>query len=92
MKNIKTTILGILTVCAIVIILGRVGWYETHYTVDATVIKTYRNTITVEDKDHNIWDFYGTGFSVGNRVKLIINTSHTDLEKYDDEVEQAIKY
>lgn len=66
------------------------SWYETHYTRDASVTAVEGSIITAVDNNGNEWAFEGTGFFVGNRVKLTMNTMHTDSNIYDDEIVNVI--
>ena len=64
-------------------------WYETHYTREATVIDVTDNIITVVDRCDYTWSFEGDGFNVGDEVKLMMNTMHTDSNIFDDEIEDV---
>ena len=86
MKKIKVVAM-ILAVLTMLFVLGRIGWYEGHYYKDGTILSVKGTTVSVIDEDDNIWEFYGTGYTEGTQVRLTIDNNHTDLEIYDDSID-----
>ena len=62
------------------------SFVETHYTKEGNVIEINNNLIVIKDDYGYPWDFKGNGFKVNERVKLTINTNHTDSNIFDDKV------
>ena len=89
MYRIRNIVVIVVAMIIVVAILGAAGWYETHYTLTGTVVdvNTTREIVTVEDENGNLWDFYGTGFSVNDNVKMCMDTNCT-ANIYDDEIEK----
>lgn len=86
-ETARITFIMLLVITAFLI----VGHIETHYSMIATV--TYINNndyVTVVDSKGDTWAFYGTDFSIGDKVKLKMFTNCTD-SIYDDEVVGAVK-
>lgn len=76
----------IVSVIAVIVILAGVGYVNTHYTrPNCRVMEVSGEVITVEDKGGNIWEFYGEGYRVGDRVNLKMYTNCT-ADFTDDEI------
>lgn len=84
--NIKERAIAIVMLLMFLALIGRVGYWETHYTEDATVIAATGQIVTVEDDRGQVWEFYGDGYKVGNRVHLHIDNNATDTTTTDDKV------
>lgn len=82
MKKIKT----IAALLAITSCFCICSYAETHYTRKAEVIKIADNLITAEDERGYLWDFEGDGFETGDKIKLIMDTNHTDSNIFDDKI------
>ena len=89
MRGRRETAKNTILIMIIVVMFCWGSWYETHYTKEATVIDVTDNTITVVDKYDHTWSFEGDGFNVDDKVKLMMNTMHTDSNIFDDEIEDA---
>lgn len=85
----KETIKGLVIITMFFCVLGACGWYESHYTREATVIDVTNDVVTVVDKCDYVWEFYGNGFKVNDEVKMRMNTMHTDNYIFDDEIENV---
>lgn len=50
-----------------------------YYSVNGNVISfsSYHDNVTVEDTDGNLWQFYGTGYRIGDEVRLIMDDNGT---------------
>lgn len=85
---------SILVIMAGVVVINGVGIYESTYTRTAEVTKVQNdNLVTFTDATGNDWDYYfedGTDLEIGDNVKLIMNTMHTDSNIYDDEIEKIV--
>ena len=89
MQKRRKTVKNIILIMIVIIIFCLCSWYETHYIREATVIDVTDNIITVVDKYDHTWSFEGDGFNVDDKVKLIIDTMHTDSNISDDEIEDV---
>ena len=89
MREKRETAKNIILIMIIVVMFCWGSWYETHYTKEATVIDVTGNIITVVDKHDYTWSFEGDGFNVDDKVKLTMDTMHTDSNIFDDEIEDA---
>lgn len=85
-KTVLTVMLGIA-------IIGGVGTYESTYTRTAELVEVNNNLATFTDSTGNDWDYYfedGTDLEIGDNVKLIMDTKHTDNNIYDDEIKKIV--
>ena len=90
MRMIKT----VLAVMLGIAVIGGVGTYESTYTRTAEVAKVQNDSlVTFTDSTGNDWDYYfedGTDIEIGDNVKLIMDTMHTDSNIYDDEIKKIV--
>lgn len=76
----------ILKVIAVIAILASVCYVSAYYTrPNCKVIEVSGEVITVEDRGGNIWEFYGEGYCVGDKVNLKMYTNCTE-EIADDKI------
>ena len=77
-----------------VVVIGGVETYESTYTRTAKVVSVQNDSlITFTDATGNDWDYYfenGTNLEVGDNVKLIMDTMHTDSNIYDDKIKKIV--
>jgi len=85
-RRAATTIKALSLALTMSIGIYSVSWYESHYTREAKVIKVSNDIITVKDKTNNIWKFFGNDYSVNDKVRLTIDTNHTDTDIHDDKI------
>lgn len=88
-KKVKNVMLAVMVTGIAFLILGRVGWFECHYYNDATVTEIDGNNIIVTDNNDEEWIFIGDNFNVNDRVRLTMYNNHTDLNIFDDEIEDV---
>ena len=89
MRMIKIALAVMLGITAI----GSVGAYESTYTRTAEVVEVNNNLATFTDATGNDWEYYfedGTDLEIGDNVKLIMDTMHTDNNIYDDEIKKIV--
>lgn len=87
MKEKVINLLGGLLFCAILCGLGGLENYvKTSYTREAIVIECQNNICKAEDKTGNTWEFNNEGYSVGDKVKIYMNTNNTDSNIFDDKI------
>ena len=86
-KQVKTVIFAIVTIILFFIVLGRVGYHETHYNREAIVISINSDSvITVKDNTNNVWKFVGDGYTVGDEVQMLMSTEGTESIITDDKI------
>ena len=88
-QRTKEIMKNVIIIIAIVIIFCWCSWDESHYTREATVIGVIGDTVTVMDKCGYTWAFEGNDFNVNDKVKLMMNTMHTDSNIFDDKIEDV---
>lgn len=88
-QRAKEIIKNVIIIIAIVITFCWCSWDESHYTREATVIGIIGNTVTVMDECGYTWAFEGNDFNVNDKVKLMMNTMHTDSNIFDDKIEDV---
>lgn len=90
MKDKVISFVGGLVVCIILCgLLGFEDYVKTNYTREATIVSYYEDSCIAEDNCGNEWCFIGEGYEVGDKVKLYMNTNHTDSNIYDDEIKNV---
>ena len=87
--KMRQIIINIVTMMIVITMFCWCSWYEAHYVREATVIDVTDNIITVVDESEQSWQFKGNGFKVNDRVRLTMNTMHTDSNVLDDVIESA---
>lgn len=81
----------LLITIAILIGIAFCSYYEVTYTREATVIRVEDEKVFAQEREGYIWDFYGDGFSIGDKVELIMDTNNTDSMIKDDIVKKVRK-
>lgn len=82
----RELIVGAIVLVLFFLLVGRVGYWETHYNRDAQVISVSGDLVTVRDKAGFTWEFYGDDFHKGENVRLLMFTNGTDSIVRDDEI------
>lgn len=90
-NKVKEVVIMVLAFGAFLLLFGRIGYHETHYTMTGVVKTVHGSEVTVETEDGHRWGFYGTGYTINDNVELTMWNGGTDLEKNDDEVENVKK-
>lgn len=90
-ENIKTIILGIIVLTIFFVGLEIVGYYESHYTMKATIVDIESDGVYVaEDATQNLWAFEGEGFNVDDEVKIKFYDAGLTFTREDDEVVDVV--
>lgn len=84
-KVIRATIITIVVV-ATLLIIGRVGYWETHYNREGVVTEVTGEVVTVTDTTGNEWAMEGEPLSVGDKVTLRMHTQGTEHTINDDTI------
>lgn len=90
-NKIKTNIKAIVVLIIMLLVIGRIGYYEMHYYREGTVVGVQGTVVTVKDRSGYLWDFEGEGFNKEDSVKMLMCTMGTDSNIYDDEIEDVKK-
>lgn len=78
--KILTALIGL--GCSALFIVG--SYYEHNYKrKDCEIVEINYETVTVEDTCGFLWEFQGTGYSIGDRVDLQMNDNNTSSIKDD---------
>lgn len=85
----RDTVIAVLALVLFFVLLGRVGYWESHYNRDGKVVEVNGEVITVEDNCGNLWDFYGDGYKVNDEVRMLMDSHHTDNIITDDTIERV---
>ena len=84
--NTKMIMIGIVIIVLFILAVGRAGYHETHYYRTATVISIENDLIIVEDECKEVWSFEGDGYSMGDKVKMLMHTNGTNNNVKDDKI------
>lgn len=82
----RETAIALVCVLLFFLLVGRVGWWETHYNRDGKVVSVVGQCVTVEDKTGREWQFYGDGYRVGDDVRMLMFNNGTESIISDDEI------
>ena len=63
-----------------------------YYTADAKITEVHGENITLMDTTGMLWDFTGSDFIVGDKVKVKFFLNRTEDLREDDEVVEVNKY
>lgn len=65
--------------------------YEVNYIRTGLIIEIDNDSkVTVEDASGNVWTFEGTGYEVGQTVRMAMTTNNTDNIISDDTINDVI--
>ena len=89
--NIKSLISGVVAMAIFCIGLSVISYYETHYTMQATVVDIETNdTVLIEDTTGNLWAFEGKGFKINDEVNVKFYNAESTFTRKDDEVMEVV--
>ena len=89
MKNI---IIGIAAFTVIVLLLGKVGYWETHYTTTGNIVAIENDTMFICDEKGELWGYdIVNNLTIGDEVELVMWNNTTDMNIYDDEIVEIKK-
>lgn len=86
-ESSKSVIVALLFIASFVVYAVATNTYER----TATVIEVEMDDITVKDTCGYVWDFKGTDFVEGDKVRLKMNCNGTDSIVEDDRIMDVIK-
>lgn len=79
-KGVVITLVAGTTFCATFLLACKFNYEDMHYySVNGNVISfsSYYDNVTVEDTEGNLWQFNGTGYRIGDEVRLIMDDNGT---------------
>lgn len=100
MKNndkltVGQAILGVMCILLFFLIMGIVGWYETHYSMQGKVVEVNKDFVVIEDITQNQWMVDNDdNLNMHDKVKIKFDNNFTDGTRTDDiitEVELIVK-
>lgn len=83
-RKVIDTLAGLGVFAILIGFSGVADLIETRYTRDGIITGYYEDACVAEDKTGNEWCFIGEGFEIGDKVKIYMDTNHTDSNIYDD--------
>ena len=91
MKNyekITTLLLGLISVCLILMALAISGTIESNYTIRGEIVQIHNDIVTIEDTAGHLWDVYRdnehyTDLAMGQTVKVKYFTNFTNRRQDD---------
>ena len=63
---------------------------ESTYTRNAIVTDISSKLVSCIDESGKPWQFWGNDFYIGESIKLVMDTNHTDSNIYDDTVKKVL--
>lgn len=72
--------------CAVILLIGRIGWHETHVSRLGSIIEVNETVVTMKDSEGFLWEFFGEGYNLHDIVQADFWTNGTDLNLSDDEL------
>lgn len=79
-------ILIVIAVVIALLVIGRVGYWETHYNREGVVTEVVDNLVTITDTLGNEWLMDGESLQVGDRVIMRMSTQGTEETIMDDAI------
>ena len=89
MNKVKNIIITILAIIVFVLILGRVGYHETHYTEKGIVTNVTNEAVIITDEKGEMWEIEDNNLKINDSVKIIFNNYGTYSNRYDDIIEMV---
>lgn len=84
--TVRNAVVTVVVVAVALLVVGRVGYWETHYNREGIVTSIEGDTVVVTDTTGNEWVMEGEPLSVGDKVTLRMHTQGTDSVITDDTV------
>lgn len=79
-------ILIVIAVVIALLVIGRVGYWETHYNREGVVTEVADDLVTITDTLGNEWLMDGESLQVGDRVIMRMSTQGTEETIMDDAI------
>ena len=85
MKKYLKYVLATIAIITLFLIVGRLGWHETHTIRIGSIKEVTENTILFEDSEGYDWVFIGEGYEVNDIVEVTFWNATTKAIE-DDEI------
>ena len=84
--TVRNIVVTVVAVAVALLVVGRVGYWQTHYDREGVVTSVEGEVVTVTDTTGSQWAVAGEPLSVGDKVTLHMHTQGTDNTINDDTV------
>lgn len=89
MNKVKNIIITILALTVFILVLGRVGYHETHYTTKGIVTEITNGIVVITDEKGEMWEIESTDLKINDNVKIVFDNYGTYSNRYDDIIEMV---
>ena len=89
-QKVLETVVFIIGVIIFLFVVGRVGYFETHYEMECKVVKVKNNIITLEDSVGFRWEVENDSLTIDDKCIVTFFTNDTD-NRLDDVIEKVEK-
>lgn len=83
-RKIANFIITFLGLAVFLLILGRLGYYETHYFMTGTVLEISNDFSILLDESGETWEIENPSLELNEQIKITFNNNGTELNRYDD--------
>lgn len=85
-RKVKRAVPYTIAISFLLGLIGAVGYNETHYNIEATVIDCTDNVYKMEDIVGDVWEYEDTEnkYELGTNVQLVMHNGYTYNTKEDD--------
>lgn len=87
----REEILGVITlivgIIIFIIVIGRVGYWDLHYTMECEVVEINNNIVTLKDTEGYLWEFENNSLEIGETYTAIFFNNDT-YTRNDDKIEE----
>ena len=84
-QRVLETVAFIIGLTIFLLVIGRVGYWETHYEMECKVIKVTTTETVFEDNAGHHWAVENTDYKLNKTYTVLFNTMGTD-NRLDDEI------
>ena len=86
-QKVLETVAFIIGLTIFLLVVGRVGYLETHYKMECKVVKVTTTETIFEDNVGHRWAVENTDYKLNKTYTVLFNTMGTD-NRQDDEIEK----
>ena len=84
-QRVLETVAFIIGLTIFLLVIGRVGYWETHYEMECKVVKVTTTETVFEDNAGHHWAVENTDYKLNKTYTVLFNTMGTD-NRLDDEI------
>ena len=89
MNKVKNIIITVLAITVFVLIFGRVGYHETHYTTKGIVTEITNGIVVITDEKDEMWEVENDNLQLNDKVKIVFDNYGTYSNRYDGIIEMV---